>query len=47
LKDALDEKYGPKEAKKKLNTYADNRWTDEDFQNVKDIGMNTIRLHES
>lgn len=44
MKDALDEKYGPKEAKKKLNTYADNRWTDEDFQNVKDIGMNTIRL---
>ncbi|MBW7479889.1 glycoside hydrolase family 5 protein [Staphylococcus epidermidis] len=44
LKDALDEKYGPKEAKKKLNMYADNRWTDKDFQNIKDMGMNTIRL---
>lgn len=44
LKDALDQKYGPKEAKKKLNTYANNHWTDQDFQNVKGMGMNTIRL---
>lgn len=44
LKDALDQQYGPKEAKQKLNTYANNHWTDKDFQNVKDMGMNTIRL---
>lgn len=44
LKDALDQKYGPKEAKKKLNIYANNQWTDQDFQNIKDMGMNTVRL---
>ncbi|MBM0799891.1 hypothetical protein D0399_06225, partial [Staphylococcus epidermidis] len=44
LKEKLDDEFGPKEAKKKLNTYANNHWTDEDFQNVKDMGLNTIRL---
>lgn len=44
LKEALDDQYGSDEAKKKLNIYANNHWTNQDFQNVKDMGMNTIRL---
>lgn len=44
LKDKMDDEFGPDEARKKLNTYADNHWKDEDFQRVKEMGMNTIRL---
>ncbi|MCU5745958.1 glycoside hydrolase family 5 protein [Staphylococcus sp. SQ8-PEA] len=44
LKEKFDDDFGPKEAKKKLNTYANNHWTDEDFQRVQDMGLNTIRL---
>src|SRR5699024_4114345 len=31
-------------AHKELEKYADNRWKDNDFKRVKDMGVNTIRL---
>ena len=38
------EGHSPKETHDILNKYANNKWTDEDFKNVKDMGLNTIRL---
>lgn len=34
----------PEKAHQILDRYAHNRWDDQDFQNVKDMGCNTIRL---
>ncbi|MBM0799892.1 hypothetical protein D0399_06230 [Staphylococcus epidermidis] len=44
LNDKLDDQYGAKKTHQILDTYANNRWKDQDFQNVKDMGNNTIRL---
>lgn len=38
------EGHSPKETHDILDKFAHNRWNDEDFQNVKDMGGNTIRL---
>lgn len=39
-----DEGHSPKETRDLLDKFAQNRWKDKDFQNVKDMGGNTIRL---
>lgn len=44
INNKYDDIDSPKEAHKALDRYANNRWDDQDFENVKNMGGNTIRL---
>lgn len=44
INDEMDGKYGAKKTHQLLDKYTENRWEDKDFKNLKDMGMNTIRL---
>lgn len=41
---ALTDRFDREDAYDLLDLYADNFWTDEDFKNVKDLGINCLRL---
>jgi aryl-phospho-beta-D-glucosidase BglC (GH1 family) len=42
--DVLEERFGREEAWNLLDVYWDNYWTEGDFDNIKALGMNVIRL---
>ncbi len=42
--DVLSQRFGKSQAEDLLNVYEDNYWTESDFDNCKNMGMNVIRL---
>jgi aryl-phospho-beta-D-glucosidase BglC (GH1 family) len=40
----LEQRFGKEKAKELINTYEDSYWTDKDFDNIKQLGANCIRL---